>query len=419
MLRTLFCAALVMLGSSLAHGQDPYIPYVEWSEPNPPRPASGPNPAAEGGSTAPDGYSPIPQWAGQTRAPIATEQQAYELETVVSGIAQGFAFRFLPDGNILLSERPGNMRIAYKDGRLGEPLTGLPPMWTSGPQGLLDVRLDRNFAANRIIYFSYTAPPAGPVPDPPPRLAGIQHVARARLSSDLRRLEDVEILINTEGIEGRLIQAPDGTLVITSGVPAGVGILSSQWPHPQQLDSRMGKALRINTDGSVPKDNPFVGRRDAHPEIYALGLREDQGLAIHPETGKVWASSNGPKGGDEINVIESGKNYGFPIIGYGREYSGQPINGDLTAREGTAGVFLDALDRALRNRVLHGRLVPRLERGPLRGSNGADSQACGPPCFGWGKSDRRRATTDGNGRAVSRRADRSGRRIVCNDETLD
>jgi glucose/arabinose dehydrogenase len=131
-----------------------------------------------------------------------------------------------------------------------------------------------------------------------------------------------------------LIQAEDGTLVITSGIPAGVGIVSSQWPHPQRLDSKMGKALRINTDGSIPADNPFVGRADAHPEIFALGLREDQGLAIHPETGKIWASSNGAKGGDEINIIASGKNYGFPIIGYGREYSGRPINNDLTAQEG-------------------------------------------------------------------------------------
>lgn len=334
MLRTLYCATLLMLGAPLVHGQDSYIPYVEWSEENPPRPLSGQNPAAEGGSTAPDGYTPVPRWASQTRAPMAREQERYEVETVVSGIAQGFAFQFLSDGNILLTEKPGRMRIAYRNGQLGEPLMGLPAMWTRGPQGMLDVRLDEDFATNRTIYFSYTAPPIGPIPDPPPRLAGIQHVARARLSSDLRRLEDVEVLINTEGIEGRLIQAPDGTLIITSGVPAGVGILSWQWPHPQQLDSKMGKALRINTDGSIPPDNPFVGRPNAHPEIYALGLREDQGLAVHPETGKVWASSNGPKGGDEINIIESGKNYGFPIISYGREYSGQPINNDLTGKEG-------------------------------------------------------------------------------------
>jgi glucose/arabinose dehydrogenase len=300
----------------------------------PPRPPGGAAPSADVGSPAPDGYTPLPQWAAQTRAPASRAASAYELETVVTGIRQGFAFAFLPDRRILLTERPGAMRIAEHDGRLGEPIAGLPELWATGPQGLLDVRLDRDFAANRTIYFSYTAPPPGAVPNPPPRLAGVQHVARARLSADLRRLEDLRVLLNTEGIEGRLVQAPDGTLIVTSGVPAGVGIHSAEWPQPQQLDSKMGKVLRINTDGSVPRDNPFVGRPNAHPEIYALGLREDQGLDVHPRTGKIWASSNGPKGGDEINVIERGKNYGFPIISYGREYSGKPINGDMTVHEG-------------------------------------------------------------------------------------
>ena len=330
--RSLLCAILLTLVSAVTRSQAPTID--GWSEENPPRPPAGANPAAEGGSTTPDGYTPLPQWAGQTRAPVAKDHVEYEVETVVSGIAQGFAFAFLPEGDIVITEKSGAMRVAAKDGQLSEPIAGLPEMWTSGPQGLLDLRLDRDFPTNRTIYFSYTAPPVGPIPDPPPRLAGIQHVARARLSTDLRRLEDVKVLVNTEGIEGRLVQARDGTLIITSGIPAGVGIVSSEWPHPQQLDSKMGKALRINTDGSVPRDNPFVGQPNAHPEIYALGLREDQGLEIHPQTGRIWASSNGPKGGDEINVIEPAKNYGFPIISYGHEYSGKPINNNLTVKEG-------------------------------------------------------------------------------------
>lgn len=297
------------------------------------RPAATPDPDAAGGSTAPDGYAPIPQWLGQTRAPLPAHTHGYETETVVSGIAGGFSFAFLPDGSILLTERPGRMRIA-RDGELGEPISGLPEMWTSGPQGLLEARPDRAFAESRTIYFSYTAPPAGSLPDPPPRLAGIQHVARARLSENGRRLENLEVLLNTEGIEGRLIQAPDGTLFITSGVPAGVGINSADWPHPQRLESRMGKMLRINPDGSIPADNPFVDEPDAHPAVYAYGLREDQGLAVHPDTGELWASENGPKGGDEINVIEQGRNYGFPVISYGHDYTGEPINGGLTAMAG-------------------------------------------------------------------------------------
>src|SRR5439155_11045135 len=133
---------------------------------------------------------------------------------------------------------------------------------------------------------------------------------------------------------GRVVQATDGTLLITSTIPAGVGINSVDWPQPQELTSNMGKVLRINADGSIPKDNPFVGRAGAHPEIYALGFRDPQGITIHPRTGKLWTSEHGPRGGDEINAVAKGKNYGFPVIGYGREYTGKPINGDKTAQEG-------------------------------------------------------------------------------------
>ena len=142
------------------------------------------------------------------------------------------------------------------------------------------------------------------------------------------------MLLNAEGTGGRLVQAPDGTLFVTSTIPAGLGINAVDWPQPQQFDSNMGKVLRINADGSIPKDNPFTGRAGAHPEIYALGFRDIQGIAIHPRTGKLWTSEHGPRGGDEINVVDKGKNYGFPVIGYGREYSGKPINGDKTVQEG-------------------------------------------------------------------------------------
>jgi aldose sugar dehydrogenase len=159
-------------------------------------------------------------------------------------------------------------------------------------------------------------------------------VARARLSDDSARLEDVRTILNAEGIGGRLIQANDGTLLVSSSIPAGVGIDSVDWPQPQSLDSDMGKILRINPDGSIPRDNPFVGRANARPEIYALGIRDDQGLALHPRTGALWVSEHGPRGGDEINVIEKGKNYGFPAIGYGHEYTGKPIQADRTSAPG-------------------------------------------------------------------------------------
>jgi aldose sugar dehydrogenase len=297
-----------------------------------PRPAVRERTEADG-SPATDGYAPIPEWAGQTRAPRPARGHAYAAEEVAGGIRGGFSFHFLPDGRILLSERPGRLRLVERDGRLSDAIDGLPAMWATGPQGLFEVRPDAAFASNRTIYFAYTAPP-DPMPAPAPRLAGILMVARARLSDDDRRLEDVRVLLNAEGIGGRLIQAPDGTLFVTSGIPAGVGIHSPDWPQPQQLDSLMGKVLRITTDGTVPPDNPFVGRAGVRPEIYALGLRDDQGVAIHPQTAELWTSENGPKGGDEINVIRPGANYGFPIVSYGREYSGLAINGDRTSAPG-------------------------------------------------------------------------------------
>jgi glucose/arabinose dehydrogenase len=299
-----------------------------------PRPPARESNSPADGSPAPDGYSPIPQWLGQTRAARVARTEAFAVQTVVSGISGGFSFHFLPDGRILISERPGRMRIAAKDGTLSEPIGGLPELYASGPQGLFEVLPDRDFAKNRQIYFGYTALPSGPKPAVLPRLAGILMIARARLSADDKRLEDVRVLLNAEGINGRMIQAADGTLLITSGIPAGVGIHSPDWPQPQQLTSRMGKVLRINSDGSVPRNNPFAGRTDALPEIYALGLRDDQGVALHPQTRKLWTSENGPKGGDEINVIEPGRNYGFPTISYGHEYSGKPINGDRTVEPG-------------------------------------------------------------------------------------
>ena len=302
--------------------------------PRPPAPPPGP-PRPEDGSAAPDGYAPIPEWLGQTRAAKPAKTAAYDVETVASGLSGAFCFSFLPDGRIIVGERPGRIKIVARDGKLSEPVEGLPSnLFVRGGQGLFEVRPDRAFATNRTLYLTYTALPDGSNPAALPRSPGILLAARAKLSSDDRRLEDLHVLLNAEGTGGRLIQAPDGTLLITSTIPAGLGVLSVDWPQPQRLDSNMGKVLRINPDGSIPKDNPFAARAGAHPEIYALGFRDVQGVAIHPRTGKLWTSEHGPRGGDEINAVEKGKNYGFPVIGYGREYTGKPINGDKTAQDG-------------------------------------------------------------------------------------
>ena len=298
--------------------------------PRPPAQAPGQAPAGE--SAAPDGYQPLPQWLGQTRAPAPAKTEAFTVQTFAEGL-NGAAFQFLPDGRILLGERNGRIRIIGKDGKPSEPLAGMPAdLYTTG-QNLFSVQPDRAFATDRTIYFTYAVLPAGAEPTTQRSPAHV-HVARARMSADEKHLEDVRDLLDAEGTGGRVLQAKDGTLLVETTVPAGLGILSSEWMQPQQFDSLMGKVLRINTDGTIPKDNPFVATPGKRPEIYALGFRDPQGMAIHPKTGRLWTSEHGPRGGDEINEVDKGKNYGFPVIGYGRDYNGKPINGDKTVQAG-------------------------------------------------------------------------------------
>jgi glucose/arabinose dehydrogenase len=316
-------AACAALGSVVLTAQTRVVP-------RPPAQAPGQQPPGE--SAAPDGYAPVPQWLGQTRAAVPAKTEAYTVETVVSGLT-GANFRFLPDARIIVAERDGRIRLVGKDGTLSAPLAGMPADMFKTGQSLFDVQPDRNFAGNRIIYFTYAVLPAGATPATQRSPAHV-HVASATISADATRLDEVKDLLDAEGTGGRVIQGGDGTLYVTSTVPAGLGIKSEDWMQPQQLDSLMGKVLRINTDGSIPKDNPFVGKPGARPEIYALGFRDDQGMAIHPKTGRLWTSEHGPRGGDEINEVEKGKNYGFPVIGYGRDYTGKPINGDKTAQPG-------------------------------------------------------------------------------------
>ena len=298
-----------------------------------PRPAAlPPGQQPPGESAAPDGYQPLPAWLGQTRAPAPTKTETFTVETFSEELNAAW-FRFLPDGRILLGERNGRIRIVGKDGKAGEPLAGMPPNMFGQGQALFSVLPDRSFAANRTIYFTYAVLPAGADPVKQRSPAHV-HVASAKISADDKSLESVKDLLDAEGTGGRLVQGNDGTLYVTSTVMAGLGINSSDWLQPQELDSLMGKVLRINADGSIPKDNPFVGRAGARPEIFALGFRDDQGMAIHPRTGRLWTSEHGPRGGDEINEVEKGKNYGFPVIGYGRDYTGKPINRDKTTQAG-------------------------------------------------------------------------------------
>jgi aldose sugar dehydrogenase len=263
-------------------------------------------------ATAPAGAQTFPSSSG----PLA-------VTTVARGLADPWSLAFLPDGRMLVTEKPGRMRIVAKDGALSPPLAGVPPVHAGGQAGLLDVRLDRDHASNHVIYFCYSL-----------NRGGTAAVARARLvDGDAPRLDDVKTIFAQQGPGGgnnygcRIVQASDGNLFVTLGDHFGAR------DEAQNLANHIGKIVRIRPDGSVPSDNPFVGRSDARPEIWAYGVRNPQGLATDPATGKLWEQEHGPQGGDEVNIIEKGRNYGWPVIGFGVDYGGAKIHAS-THKEG-------------------------------------------------------------------------------------
>jgi glucose/arabinose dehydrogenase len=256
-------------------------------------------------------------------AAVASDQATFRVVEVAGGLEHPWAMAFLPDGDLLITERPGRLRI-LRDGVLDPtPVEGVPDVYASGQGGLLDVALDPDFASNRRIYLSYAAQGEGG--------AGTR-VARARLGDG--RLEDLEVIFEGFMAGGgrhfgsRLGFDPEGYLFVTLGE-------RGQDERAQELGVLAGKVVRLHPDGSVPEDNPFVGRDDAAPEVYSWGHRNPQGLAVHPETGRVWVEEHGPRGGDEINIVEAGVNYGWPVITYGRAYSGLPM-GEGSEKEGMA-----------------------------------------------------------------------------------
>jgi glucose/arabinose dehydrogenase len=245
------------------------------------------------------------------------------VEIVARGLDHPWALEFLPDGRMLVTERPGRLRIVGASGRISPPLAGVPKVQASGQGGLLDVALDPDFGANRLIYLSYAEPGEGG--------AGTA-VARGRLTDT--GLNEVQVIYRQQPkvtggnhFGSRLVFAPDGRLFVTQG--------ERFWhrAQAQNLLSLLGKIVRIEPDGSIPDDNPFVGRSDARPEIWSYGHRNVQAAAIQPETGRLWTVEHGARGGDELNHPEAGKNYGWPVITYGVDYSGVRI-GEGMAKAG-------------------------------------------------------------------------------------
>jgi glucose/arabinose dehydrogenase len=242
-------------------------------------------------------------------------------------LATPWAVEPLPGGDLLVTEKPGRLRIVSATGAIGDPIAGLPPVDARGQGGLLDVALSPRFESDRTIYWTFTEPREG---------GNGTSIARGVLSADRRSLEQVRVIFRvlptyagTMHYGSRLAFGPDGMLYATFGE-------RSQTPmrrYAQQQDSHLGKIVRIRPDGSAPPDNPLAGQPNAQPEIWSLGHRNVQAAAFDPQ-GRLWGIEHGTRGGDELNLIQKGKNYGWPLQAYGIEYSGSPIAGAVTAREG-------------------------------------------------------------------------------------
>lgn len=254
-------------------------------------------------------------WFGVGLALAAAAAQAVELQavTVARGLANPWSLAFLPDGRLLVTERAGRLRIVEAAGRLSRPVAGLPPVAAGGQCGLLDVVTDPDFANNGRVYWSFSEPAAAG------ESGNGTAVARGRLDGDT--LRDVRVLFSQRPkvasslhCGGRLVFDRQGHLFLT------LGDRFSRKDDAQGLDTHLGKIVRIDTEGRVPADNPFVGRAGALPEIWSLGHRNVQGAALHPHTGELWINEHGPQGGDEINVVEAGRNYGWPLLTFGRNY---------------------------------------------------------------------------------------------------
>ena len=265
---------------------------------------------------------------GQTRAVAVATKTALDIQVVARGLRHPWAMAFLPNGRVLVTEKPGAMRIVTPDGQVSKPLAGVPAVAFGGDGGLLDVVLDPAFEANRMIYFTYAELREGG--------SGVA-VAKARLSDDERALENLTVILRVQptiqimGHYGsRLLFDKEGKLFVT----LGERYFSPVREEAQSLNSQMGKILRINTDGTPAAKNPFIGTPGALPEIWSYGHRNPQGITTHPTTGEIWSVEHGPRGGDEVNIIQPGKNYGWPSIAYGTEYNETPVNGGLTALEG-------------------------------------------------------------------------------------
>jgi glucose/arabinose dehydrogenase len=249
------------------------------------------------------------------------EKQKIRVSVVTKGLSHPWSIAFLPDGNMLVTERPGRLRMVRNGVLDPAPIAGVPRVRTDGNGGLMDVALHPGFAQNRLVYLTYTKPVENG--------KGTPTLARGRLEGgalvDVRDLVVPDAFDGNSGLNGRVVFGRDGMVYMSTG-----GNVAKVAQDPASL---RGKILRLRDDGSVPPDNPFAGRAGYRPEIFSLGHRNTLALIVHPETGAVWNNENGPNGGDEINIILPGRNYGWPLVSFGRDYPGPRVS-DHPTREG-------------------------------------------------------------------------------------
>jgi glucose/arabinose dehydrogenase len=313
---------------------------------------------------------PRPAFPGQTEAPPPARESRYQVEVITDRLTGPWALAFLPDGNFLVSERRGTLRTVSPTGAVSEPIAGTPAVKVVAAQSFHDVVLDPEFATNRYVYFTYFAPPKGEAPREWPiehyyndvwnkTLAqrrvldlGAERVSRARLSADNRRLEDFEVLIEGK-VERRIAFAPDGTLYVT-GADAfrfyDSDLDGTEHTTPHEPDVRRnftGRVIRINKDGTIPPDNPWLGRATVARETFAHGFKDPEGAAIHPQTGELWLVDHGPQGGDEINIVRAGRDYGWPEVSYGVQYDARQADGRTNVAVGTGATSMPGVEEPI------------------------------------------------------------------------
>lgn len=287
-----------------------------------------PGPTGPPVETAPPNTNYKPAFTGQTRIGSVTTKTSYEGKAIATGLTKPWGIAVLTDGRLLITEKGGTFRLAGADGQLSDPITGAPQVDARGQGGLLGLAIDPGFTQNRTIYWVFSEPVSG---------GNHTSVAKGRLAADEKSIEGATVIYRatpayngTLHYGGRIVVAADGNLIVSTGERSDLVTR----PQSQDLASGLGKIVRITKDGQPAAGNPFTGQSGARPEIWSYGHRNPQGLAVHPQTGDLWESEMGPRGGDEINRVEKGKNYGWPTITYGIEYSGSKVGAGITQQAG-------------------------------------------------------------------------------------